>query len=80
MPDMCRNFCDCSMMACDDVGMGVAGRGDGDAGRAVEEDVAVDVLDERAFPARHHERVVARVGRRDDLRVALDERLRPRTR
>ena len=58
----------------------MAGRCNGDAGSAVEEDVAVDVLDERAFAARHDERVVTRVGGRDDLRVTLDERLRPRTR
>ena len=64
----------------DDVRVGMAGRRHRDASGAVEEHVAVDILDERAFPARYHERVVARVGGRDDLRVTLDERLRPRTR
>ena len=53
----------------------MAGRVDGDAGGAVEKDVAVDVLDGGALAARHHERIVARVGRRDDLAVALDEAL-----
>ena len=45
---MCRNFCAWSVIACDDVGMRVAGRVDGDAGGAVEEHVAVDVLDHGA--------------------------------
>ena len=59
----------------DHVGVSVAGARDGDAGRAVEEDVAIHVLHDRALAFRHHERVVARVGRgharaipRDDLR------------
>ena len=56
-----------------DVGMRVAGGGHGNAGRAVEEDVAVHVLDDRALAARDDERIVARVRRRDDLRVALDD-------
>ena len=59
----------------DDVGMRVAGRVDGDAGGAIEEQVAVDVLDDRAGAARHHERIAARVRRRHDLAVALDDGL-----
>ena len=42
-------------------------------GCAVEEAVAVDVLHDRALSAGHDERVRARVGRRDVLRVARDE-------
>ena len=52
----------------DDVGMRVAGGGHGDARRAIEEDVAVDVLDERAFAPGDDQRVVARVRRRDHVR------------
>ena len=59
----------------DDVGMRVAGGVDGDAGGAVEEHVAVDVLDGGAVAARHDERIAARVRRRDDLAVALDDGL-----
>ena len=50
----------------------VAGRADRDAGREIEEAVAVDVPGLRALAVRDHERVVARVGGRGDLRVALD--------
>ena len=57
-----------------DVGMRDAGRVDRDAGGAIEEAVAVDVLDHRPFAAGDHERIVARVGGRDVLRVALDDR------
>ena len=49
MPDMCRNLLRLIDDRLDDVGMRVAGRVDGDAGRAVEEEVAVDVLDDRAL-------------------------------
>ena len=59
----------------DDLGMRDAGGVDRDAGRAVEEDVAVDVLDDGAFAAGDDERIVARVGRRHELRVLLDDRL-----
>ena len=50
----------------DDVRVRVAGRVDGNAGRAVEEDVAVDVLHHRPVAALDHQRVAARVRRRDD--------------
>ena len=72
---MWMNFCACSAIALHDLGMRHAGRVDGDAGGAVEEPIAVDVLDHRAFAARDHERIVAGVGRRHELRVALDDRL-----
>ena len=67
-------------MAAHDVRMRVAGAVDGDAGGAVEKDVAVDVLDDGAFAARHDERIVARVGRRDDAlsRSMMAARLRAR--
>ena len=45
----------------DHVGMRVPRRRDGDAGRAVEEHVAVDILHDGARAARHHERVRPRV-------------------
>ena len=57
----------------DDGGMGVAGGVDGDAGGAIEEQVAVDVLDDGAGAAGHDEGIAARVGRRHDLAVALDD-------
>jgi hypothetical protein len=59
----------------DDVGMRMAGGVDGNPGRAIEEQVPIDIFDHRAFAARHHERIAARVGRRDGLAVALDQRL-----
>ena len=62
---MWMNFAACSAMARDDVGMRNAGGIDGDAGGAVEEPVAVDVLDHRPLAAGDDERIVARVGRRD---------------
>ena len=58
----------------DDVGVRDAGGIDRDAGRAVEKDVAVDVLDDGAFAAGDDERIVARVGRRHEFRVLLDDR------
>ena len=54
--------------------MRVAGGVDGDAGGAVEEDVAVDVLHGGAAAPGHHERIAAGVGRRHHLAVALDDR------
>ena len=51
-----------------DVGMGMPGRVDRDARGAVEEPVAVDVLDDGTRATRHHERIRARVGRRDRRR------------
>ena len=47
----------------DDLGMAVAGRVDRDAGREVEEEVAVDVLDRQALAADRHDRVRARQAR-----------------
>ena len=58
-----------------DVRMRVAGGVDGDAGRAIEKEVAVHVLHRRSRRAIDDERVAARVGRRDDPGVAFDERL-----
>ena len=50
---------------CCDARVVVAGRADGDAGREVEEEVVVDVLDGRALTAHGHQRVGARqAGRR----------------
>jgi hypothetical protein len=63
----------------DDVRMGVAGRGHRDAGGAVEEGVAVDVLDRGARSARDDQRIVTRVGRGDSPGVALDDGARLRT-
>ena len=58
----------------DDLGVADAGRVDGDAGRAVEKAIAVDVLDDRALAAGDDERIVARVGRRHEFLVAFDDR------
>ncbi len=57
----------------DDVGMRVPGARDRDAGGAVEEQVAVDVLDDGALAAGHDEGIVARVGRRHAGLVARDD-------
>ena len=59
----------------DDVGMRMTGGIDGDAGGAVEKDVAVDVLDGAPTAARHDERIRARIRRRHDRGVAIDQRL-----
>ena len=56
----------------DDLGMSMARGADGDAGGEIKKAVAVDVPDLDAAPMRHHERIVARVGRRDHLGVAGD--------
>ena len=56
-----------------DVGMGVTGGDDGDAGVEVEEAVAVDVLDDAAAAAAHDERVHARERRARHRLVAGDE-------
>ena len=63
----------------DDLRMRVAGRADRDAGREIEEPVAIHVPGLGAAAMRHHERIIARVRRRDDPGVALDHRagLRP---
>jgi hypothetical protein len=59
-----------------DLRMGVAGRTDRDAGGEVEETVAVDVPGLGAAAMRHHERIVARIRRRDHLGIARDHGLR----
>ena len=51
----------------DDLGMAVAGGGDGDAGGEIEELVAVDVGDDDAASALGDQRVGAGVGRRNVL-------------
>ena len=60
----------------DDVGMRMARRGHGNAGAEIQIDVAVDVFDDRALAARHHERRAARIGRRHDRAIALENRPR----
>ena len=57
----------------DDLRMAVAGRADGDAGGEVEEQVAVDVLDDRPAAALHRQRIDARVRRRHVLLVGRDQ-------
>ena len=54
----------------DHLRMRVAGRAHRDAGAEIEEAVAVDVPHFRAAAMRHHERIVARIGRRDHRLVA----------
>ena len=57
----------------DDFGMAMAGRDDGDAGGEIEEGVAVNIFHGGAAADFRDERVVAGVGRRDYVMVALDE-------
>ena len=61
-----------------DVGMAVAGGGHGDAGREVEEPVAVHVHHDLPDGVVDHQRVVLAVVLRHRARVALDDRARPR--
>src|SRR3990170_7738619 len=56
----------------------MAGGVDGDAGREVEEEVAVDVLDRQALAANRHDRVRPRQARRGPGLVEFD--MRPRLR
>src|SRR5579872_2555664 len=44
--------------------MRVSGAANGDAGRKIEESVAIDIPDFGPPPFRDHERIVARIGRR----------------
>ena len=55
----------------DDLGMAVPRRRDRDAGREIEKEIAVHVLDDRAAAAGTDQRINARVGRRHALGVAL---------
>jgi hypothetical protein len=59
------------------VGMAVARRGDGDAGREVEVAIAVRVHDHRPLRVVDDQRVVLLVVLRHRARVALDDRARP---
>ena len=43
------------------------------AGGKIQEAIAVDVPDLRAFAVRHDEGIVARIGRRDDQGVAREQ-------
>ena len=52
------------------------GSDDGDAGGEIEKRVAVNVFDQRTAARLGHQRVIARVGRRDHGVVALDNLLR----
>src|SRR5205823_14537758 len=49
----------------DDIGMAVTGRTYGNTGVEIQEAVAVNILDDRAFAALCDERVGTRIGRRD---------------
>ena len=59
----------------DDVGMAMAGRSHGDAGREIEELIAVHVGDDDAATAFGHERIGAGVGRGNILIVAFENAL-----
>ena len=52
---------------------------DGDARGKIQEHIAVHVLDHRAAAGFRHQRIAARVGRRNELRVPRDHCLRIRT-
>ena len=53
----------------------MAGSHDGDAGSKVEELVAVHVFDAGAAAALGHQRIAARVGRRDVLMIEVEDSL-----
>ena len=57
----------------DDPRMAMAGRADGDAGREIEKQIAVDVLDDRPVAALDRQRIDARVRRRRVLLVGRNE-------
>ena len=57
----------------DHIGMAMAGGSHGDAGGEIEELVAVDVFDDDAASALGHQRVGARVGRRQVFVIACDD-------
>src|SRR5262249_2600399 len=57
----------------DDLRVAVPGRGNGDAGGAVEEQVAVNVLNDRAATAFDDQRVDARVRRPHVAGIALQQ-------
>ncbi len=56
----------------DDVGMAMAGRGDGDTGVEVEKEVAVDVLDRASLAPNRHDRIRSRHAGRSPLAVELE--------
>ena len=58
-----------------DLGMAVAGRVDRDPGREVEEQVAVDVLDDEALAADRHDRIGPRQAGRGPRLIVGDVRL-----
>ncbi len=62
-----------------DVRVRMSGRGHGDARGAVQKDVAVHVLDHRAAAALDDQGIRARIRRRDDRLVAIDQGLCPGT-
>ena len=63
-----------------DIGMRMAGRGNRDAGAEIQIHVAVDILDDGAFAARHDKRCAARIRRRHHGTIALENRARAGTR
>ena len=69
------NFPACSVIARTTSGCDDASRVDGDAGGAIEEAVAIHVLDDGALAAGDDERIVAGVRRRDELAIAIDDGL-----
>ena len=54
--------------------MAMAGGDHRDSGIEVEKPVAIHVFDDGALSAAHHQRIVARIGRREHLAVALHQR------
>ncbi len=60
--------------------MAMPRRNHGDARGKIQKQIAIHVLNHRATPALGHERVAARVGRRNELRVPRDHFLCIRTR
>ena len=64
----------------DNFRVSVAGRTHGDARGEIQEAIAIDIPDFRTAAVRHDEWIIARIRRRDDCRVAFDQRARFRTR
>ena len=46
-----------------------------DSGVEIEKTVAIHIFDDGALSLTHHQRIIARVGRREHLAVALHQRL-----
>src|ERR1700680_3885624 len=60
--------------------MAMTGAAHRNAGRKIQKAVAIDVPNFRPLAVRHHEGIVARIGRRNDQRIAREQLPRLRAR